>query len=128
MRPTAPSDRTVRAGAISAVAIAIAVLGIWAQNESLVGVNYDDGIYALVAKAVAGDAGAVPAATALRMATLNGAKALGIDDETGSLVVGKAADITAVRLDALEQHRIGERVVLRFLRNDEEMEVIVTLQ
>jgi 5-methylthioadenosine/S-adenosylhomocysteine deaminase len=54
---------------------------------------------ALLAKAVSGDASAVPACTALRMATLNGAQALGIADQTGSLTVGKWADICAVRLD-----------------------------
>ncbi|NBC46570.1 MAG: TRZ/ATZ family hydrolase [Gammaproteobacteria bacterium] len=53
---------------------------------------------ALLAKGVAGSAAAVPAETALRMATLNGAKALGIEDETGSLEVGKAADIVALDL------------------------------
>src|SRR3569833_1548887 len=57
---------------------------------------------ALLAKAVAQDASALPAATALRMATLNGAKALCIDDETGSLTPGKAADIAAVRLGDIE--------------------------
>jgi len=57
---------------------------------------------ALLAKAVAGDASALPAHVALRMATLNGAAALGLAQETGSLVAGKAADITAVNLGALE--------------------------
>ncbi len=57
---------------------------------------------ALLAKAVAGDASALPAAAALRMATLNGAKALCIDDEAGSLWPGKSADITAVRLGDIE--------------------------
>ena len=57
---------------------------------------------ALLAKGVAHNAAAVPAHTALRMATLNGAKALGIDQITGSLVVGKSADITAIQLDTLE--------------------------
>ena len=57
---------------------------------------------ALLGKAVAGDASAIPAMTALRMATINGAKALGLDDCCGSLSVGKAADVIAVDLSCLE--------------------------
>jgi len=57
---------------------------------------------ALLAKAVAQDASAVPAYTALEMATINAAKSLGLDDKIGSLKVGKAADIIAVDLSSLE--------------------------
>jgi 5-methylthioadenosine/S-adenosylhomocysteine deaminase len=57
---------------------------------------------ALLAKAVAQDARAVPAMTALRMATINGAKALGLENEIGSLTVGKSADVIAIDLDHLE--------------------------
>lgn len=57
---------------------------------------------ALLAKAVAGDASALPARTALRMATLNGAAALGLGDDIGSLKVGKYADLAAVRLSDIE--------------------------
>jgi 5-methylthioadenosine/S-adenosylhomocysteine deaminase len=57
---------------------------------------------ALLAKAVHNDASALPAHSALRMATLNGARALGMADEIGSLEVGKWADIAAVNLAALE--------------------------
>ena len=57
---------------------------------------------ALLAKGVAGDASALPAHQALRMATINGARALGIDDECGSLEVGKSADITAIALSGIE--------------------------
>lgn len=57
---------------------------------------------ALLAKAVSGDASAVPAIDALRMATINGARALGLEHEIGSLEPGKSADVVAVDLGALE--------------------------
>ncbi len=55
---------------------------------------------ALLGKAVAGDASAVAAPLALQMATLNGARAFGLDDRIGSLVAGKLADIVAIDLSA----------------------------
>jgi 5-methylthioadenosine/S-adenosylhomocysteine deaminase len=55
---------------------------------------------ALLAKGVSGDAGAVTAVQALAMATINGAKALGIAGQTGSLVAGKSADLTCVDIDS----------------------------
>ncbi|MFI3119594.1 MAG: TRZ/ATZ family hydrolase, partial [Methylococcaceae bacterium] len=65
---------------------------------------------ALLGKGVSDDASAVPAMTALTMATLNGAKALGIDHETGSLRVGKAADVVAINLDTLEAQPIYDPI------------------
>jgi 5-methylthioadenosine/S-adenosylhomocysteine deaminase len=53
---------------------------------------------ALLAKAVAKNAEAVPAHTALRMATLGGAKALGLDRLIGSILPGKRADLAAVKI------------------------------
>jgi 5-methylthioadenosine/S-adenosylhomocysteine deaminase len=57
---------------------------------------------ALLAKVSSGDAEAVPAARALSMATLHGARALGMDDEIGSIEPGKQADLAAIRLDRIE--------------------------
>jgi 5-methylthioadenosine/S-adenosylhomocysteine deaminase len=57
---------------------------------------------ALLAKVATGDAAALDAHTVLRMATLNGAAALGLDGRIGSIEPGKAADLAAVRLDKLE--------------------------
>ncbi len=61
---------------------------------------------ALLAKGLARDPTTLPAPTALRMATLHGARALGWDDEIGSLLPGKAADIIAVNLAHLSNQPV----------------------
>lgn len=61
---------------------------------------------ALLAKSVSADASALPARTALRMATLNGAMALGIASNTGSLEKGKWADLCAIQLDGIESEPV----------------------
>jgi 5-methylthioadenosine/S-adenosylhomocysteine deaminase len=57
---------------------------------------------ALLAKGNTGEATALPAQAALEMATLNGARALGLEDRIGSLHPGKRGDIVAVDFGALE--------------------------
>jgi len=57
---------------------------------------------ALLAKGVSADATVLPAWQALELATLRPARALGLDDSIGTLQPGKCADITAVKLSAIE--------------------------
>jgi len=57
---------------------------------------------AILAKGASHDPKAVPAHEALRMATINGAKALHLADKIGSLEVGKQADVIAIRIDTIE--------------------------
>jgi 5-methylthioadenosine/S-adenosylhomocysteine deaminase len=57
---------------------------------------------ALLAKAASENAEALPAHTALRMATLNAAQALGLEQKIGSIEPGKAADLCAVNLESIE--------------------------
>ncbi len=53
---------------------------------------------ALLAKAVAGRADAVPAHVALRCATLGGARAVGLESRIGTIAPGMSADLCAVTL------------------------------
>ncbi len=64
-------------------------LDLWSEMEAA----------ALLGKLIAGDAEALPVADVLRMATINGARALGLEQITGSLQAGKAADAICVRLE-----------------------------
>lgn len=56
---------------------------------------------ALLAKARERDAAALVAMDALEMATIDGARVLGLETEIGSVEVGKRADLAVVRLDRL---------------------------
>jgi len=57
---------------------------------------------AFLAKHITQDPTALSAEETLKLATLNGAKALGIDKVTGSLTVGKSADVIAIDLEQIE--------------------------
>ncbi|CEG39393.1 n-ethylammeline chlorohydrolase [Plasmopara halstedii] len=57
---------------------------------------------AILAKAQTLKSFSVPAVEALQMATLNGARALGLEKDIGSIEVGKRADIIAIECDSIE--------------------------
>lgn len=65
---------------------------------------------AFIAKGHTRQADAIPAFKALQMATLNGAKALGLDDKIGSLVIGKYADIAAIDLNRIETQPVYDPI------------------
>jgi 5-methylthioadenosine/S-adenosylhomocysteine deaminase len=87
-----PVSRLVAAG----VNVAIGTDGAASNNDlDMLG---EARTAALLAKGVSGDASALPAHEALEMATLNGARALGLDTEIGSILPGKWADLVCVNL------------------------------
>ena len=99
-----PLDKLIKAG----INVALGTDGAASNND--LDMFSEMRTAALLAKGVSGDAVSVPAAAALRMATLNGARALGLGDLTGSLLPGKAADITAVHLGDLETQPLYDPV------------------
>lgn len=99
-----PVERLWQAG----VNVAIGTDGAASNNDlDLLG---ETRTAALLAKAVAGSATALDAHSALRMATLNGARALGIADDCGSLQAGKSADLVAFDLSGLAQQPVYDPV------------------
>lgn len=64
----------------------------------------------LLAKVASGDAGSLPAAEVLRMATRGGAEALGLAAELGTLEPGKLADVVAVDLGGIDSQPVYDPV------------------
>lgn len=93
---TCPVDRLLKAG----VNVALGTDSSSSNNNlDMFGEMH---MAALLAKISTMDATVAPAEQILQMATINGARALGMEDITGSLEVGKFADIVAVNFDTIE--------------------------
>ena len=58
---------------------------------------------AFLHKVKTGDPRVIPATTALEMATIGGARALGLDKQIGSLEAGKRADLVLVSMQSARQ-------------------------
>ncbi len=89
----APVQRMLDAG----VGVALGTDGAASNNNQ--NMFEEMHLAALIGKAATGDPEALPASTVLQMATIEGAKALGLQESIGTLEVGKQADIILVDLD-----------------------------
>jgi 5-methylthioadenosine/S-adenosylhomocysteine deaminase len=102
-----PSSNTkLASGVAPVVAMLKAGLAVGLGTDGPAGSNNDFNMFeemdlaAKMQKVFTGDPTALPAAAAFEMATIRGARALGMEKEIGSLETGKRADLIAVRLDA----------------------------
>ena len=93
-------------GAMLEAGINVGVGSDGAASNNRLDVFAETRLAALLAKGVGGDAAVCAAETALRMATLNAARALNLDHQIGSLTAGKRADMIAVDLGALHQQPV----------------------
>src|SRR4029077_3544649 len=69
----------------------------------------------------------IPAATALQMATIDGARALGLDRKVGSLETGKKADVVVVSMSGARQTPLYDPVshLVYVSRGDDVRTVVV---
>lgn len=102
-----PSSNAKLASGVAPVARMLAMdLAVGLGTDGPAGSNNDFNLFeemdlaAKLQKVVTGDPQAVSARQAVEMATLRGARALGMEDRIGSLEPGKYADLITVRLDA----------------------------
>jgi 5-methylthioadenosine/S-adenosylhomocysteine deaminase len=89
-------------GALLAAGVNVGLGTDGAASNNRLDVLGDLRLAALLSKAESGNAQTLPAHAALRMGTLSGALALGLEREIGSIEVGKSADLVALNLSSPE--------------------------
>jgi 5-methylthioadenosine/S-adenosylhomocysteine deaminase len=100
------SNMKLSSGAAPVVEMLAAGIPVGLGTDGVAGSNNDVDMFeemdlaAKLAKLITRDPRSLPAPTAVEMATINGARAMGMEREIGSLEVGKRADLITVRLDA----------------------------
>jgi len=102
-----PSSNMKLASGIAPVTKMLALgLAVGLGPDGPAGSNNDYNLFeemdlaAKLQKVTTGDPQALPAMAAVEMATIRGARALGLERETGSIEAGKRADLISVRVDA----------------------------
>jgi 5-methylthioadenosine/S-adenosylhomocysteine deaminase len=84
-----------------ACTVAIGIGTDWAASDNAMDMLAECRLAALVGKLLADDPQALPVNTMLRMATIDGARVLGLDRQIGSIEVGKRADLIVIDLGRL---------------------------
>ncbi len=96
--------RIAPVAAMLAAGVGVALGTDWAPTNNTMDLFDEMKTAGLLGKVAADDAAAIPAARLLEMATVDGARALGLADVCGSLEPGKRADIVALAMDELHLH------------------------
>jgi 5-methylthioadenosine/S-adenosylhomocysteine deaminase len=99
-----------RIAALHAAGVGVAIGTDGAASNNRLDVLGEMRLAALLAKGASGDAAALPAAAVLECATLQGARALGLEQSIGSIVPGKQADLCAIDLASLETQPVFDPI------------------
>jgi len=96
--------RTAPVAAMRRAGVGLALGTDWAPTNNAMDLFDEMKVAGLLGKVAADDAAALPVPHLLGMATIDGARALGLGGVIGSLEPGKRADIVALAMDELHLH------------------------
>ena len=127
------SNMKLASGVAPVVALRAAGVPVGLGTDGPAGSNNDLNLFeeidlaAKLQKVSTGDPRALPAESALALATIEGARALGLDKEIGSLEPGKRADLIVVRRDAphaIPSYDVYSQIVYTLKASDVETSII----